>query len=243
MPTTNSRYSFFRDHEKWQDLGKLRRAWRQLRRAFQRANDSPDWVFPSSHCKDVYDRPVYEPSGFDLPRAIWRGAVSAPCEGSKAGGARTIGKGSKRWGTRSMLKPCPLRTSAFEARYPPVLLPLFVLPTNFALVEGPVRPTPQGYGRDCRSSRRVQVGKRHPSNYLAADLRSCQGWPWFLPPTCTLQPPSLQSLCPNSGTQKLILSEKVETFALTRPTKGTPIRAGFAFSSLSIQSRVSEART
>ena len=47
---------------------------------FQQANGSPDQAYPDPRC--AYDgcRPVYGPSAFDLPRAIWRGIVEAPAD-------------------------------------------------------------------------------------------------------------------------------------------------------------------
>ena len=92
-------------------------------------------------------------------------------------------------------------------------------------------------------SGRVQVEEYHPSKHLTADLLSCQSWLWLLPPPCTLQSPSSQPLCPNSGKQKLISSVKAEAIDLPRPTRRILIRAGFAFSSLSLQSMGSKART
>ena len=86
--------------------------------------------------------------------------------------------------TQRMPQPCPLRTSAFKARYPPALLPLSVLLTNFAPAGGLVQTTPRGCGQDCHSSGRVWVGERHSSKHLAADFCSCQSWPWLLLVPC-----------------------------------------------------------
>ena len=43
--------------------------------AFQQASGSPDQAYPYPRCKYVRCRPVYGPSAFRLPRAIWRGIV------------------------------------------------------------------------------------------------------------------------------------------------------------------------
>ena len=62
------------------------------------------------------------------------------------------GKGSEERRTRYTPLLCPLRTTAFEVRYPPVLLPLPVPPTNFAPVVGRAQTTPQEYKRVHHSS-------------------------------------------------------------------------------------------
>ena len=147
-----------------------------------------------------------------------RDCFGAP-EGPQTGGVRTISKESQGRRTWHTPKPCPLKTSAFETRLPPALLFLSVLLNNFAPVGGLVWTTPQECRQNSRSSERIQVGKHHLSKHLAADLCSCQSWPWLLPPTHTLQPPSAQPLCTNSETQKLSLA-KAKILALTWPTRG-----------------------
>ena len=113
-----------------------------------------------------------------------------------------------------------------------MLLPLSILPTNFALVGGPVRTTPQG----CRQ---VQVGERHPSKHLAVDLRSRH----TLLISCSYLATVFftASMSEKRDTKTVISSAKAKTLALTWPTRRTPIRAGFAFSSLSLWSKGSKA--
>ena len=50
-----------------------------------------------------------------------------PLRALRQGGVQTINKGSKGRSTQCTPQPCLLRTNTFKARYPPALLPLFVL--------------------------------------------------------------------------------------------------------------------
>ena len=78
------------------------------------------------------------------------------------------------------LRPTPLKTNAFEARYPPARLLWLVHPTNFAPVGDRARTTPRGCGRVRHSSGRVLARERHPFRHTAADLRFYQNWFWRL---------------------------------------------------------------
>ena len=55
---------------------------------------------------------------------------------------------------------CPSRTTAFEAKYPPALLPLPGLPTNFAPVRGRAQTKHQGCGWVRRTRGKVQAGRK-----------------------------------------------------------------------------------
>ena len=116
---------------------------------FQRTNDSQGQAFPSPHYKDVDDRPVYGPSGFDLPKQFREGLFQHPHPRAlKQGKYRQLVKDQE-------------------------VLPLSIFPTNFAPTGSQVRTTPQGCGWDRRSSGRIQVDERHLSKHLVADLHSC----------------------------------------------------------------------
>ena len=88
-------------------------------------------------------RPVYGPSAFGLPRAIWKGIVEAPADVPKAEEVQPIGKGSRERRTRRTPLLCPLRTTSLKIRFSPEHSPYLVLPTNSAPVGGRARTTPK----------------------------------------------------------------------------------------------------
>ena len=86
---------------------------------FQQASGSPDQAYPDPRCAYVRCRPVYGPSAFGFPTAIWRGIVVVPADVPLAEEVQPIGKGSRGRRTRRTPPPCSLRTTSLEARFPP----------------------------------------------------------------------------------------------------------------------------
>ena len=158
--------------------------------AFQQTSDFPSPTFLSLHFTAVEDRSTSEPLAFYLSTAMRRGKVSVPTNNSQAGEVPTISKESK---IKCLWRRPPLwsvRTTAFKARYPPVLLPLLVLPTNFFPVGGQDLTTPEDEkGLGCLS--------RHPT----ASFRSFQILFWSQSPCRTFQTPVVPHLDPRSGTE------------------------------------------
>ena len=129
---------------------------------------------------------------FHFSKEAWKGIVSALPDDPLAEEVRTNGKGSRGRCARHTPPPCPLRTTTFEARHQPALLPWPVLPSNYAPAGGRARTTPRGCGRDRHSSGRALAGERCPSRHTTASLRSCKSWPWHLLPFRISRPPPSQ---------------------------------------------------
>ena len=88
-----------------------------------------------------------------------------PADGSRVGEVRTTGKGSRGRCTQRTPLSNHLRTTAFETRCQPALLPLPRLLTNFTPVGGRAQTTPLGSGWFRHSSGKVLVKGRQPQTF------------------------------------------------------------------------------
>ena len=145
--------------------------------------------------------------------------------------------------TRRTLPPCSFRTTAFEARYSPVLLTFARTSDQFrsSWRPGPNHTPSMQIGQ---SIKRKGPGRGVPP-LPAPNLRPFLLSKFILAPTvCSYLKITLftTSMSKRWDTKTMIWLVYVQTFPHWSPTKGTPRRARFAPLSLCLQSRGSKAR-
>ena len=170
---------------------------------FRWANNSPNQAFLGPHYGDVDDRPVYGPSGFHHPTAIWRGIVAVQLEDPEAREAQPVGKGSEGKTYVAQTSALPFKDKRLPSQVPTCSFTFDCTSDQFRSnwKSGPNHTLRMQTVR--HSTERVPEGERHSSREPIADLRSCRNWPWLLPPVRTTQPLFSQPLGPYGGTQTL----------------------------------------
>ena len=165
-PTTRSPYSSFRDQERSLDRGSLRRALRHSAKTvhFSLAYGNSQPHFPPSRIdpgRPTFQRANVEHSETPIvvtlitdlsadhefstsPQQRGEGLSQRPPIAFRQEKYRQLVKNQGEDVHGALFCPTCLRTTAFEAKYSPALLPLPGLPTNFVPVGGRAQTTLQG---------------------------------------------------------------------------------------------------